>query len=90
MYDKLKPLGNQILPPASADITSSDTTSLSKALEGASAVVSLVGVLVGDAKKMEEIQLKGAERVAQVAKEQAVDRVVMMSAIGASTMGETP
>ena len=39
---------------------------------------------------MEEIQLKGAERVAQVAKEQGVGRVVLMSAIGASTMGETP
>jgi NADH dehydrogenase len=47
-------------------------------------------VLVGNAKKMESIQLHGAERVARVAKEQGVDRVVLMSAIGADKLGETP
>jgi uncharacterized protein YbjT (DUF2867 family) len=88
VYDKLSTLGKQILPPHSADIT--DPSSLAPALEGASAVVSLVGVLVGNAQKMEKVQKEGAENVARVAREQGVKRTVMISAIGADEGGATP
>lgn len=88
MYDKLSHLGSQILQPQSADITKPDT--LTPALEGASAVVSLVGVLVGDAKVMEKVQKEGAENVARVSRELGVKRTVMISAIGADALGETP
>lgn len=88
MYDKLSHLGSQILQPQSADITKPDT--LTPVLEGASAVVSLVGVLVGDAKVMEKVQKEGAENVARVSREVGVKRMVMISAIGADVLGETP
>lgn len=88
MYDRLSHLGSQILPPQRADIT--DPSSLAPVLEGASAVVSLVGVLVGNAKTMEKIQKEGAENVAQVAKQANVKRTVMISAIGADALGVTP
>jgi uncharacterized protein YbjT (DUF2867 family) len=90
VYDSLRPLGTQILPPQSADITNPDTTDLTKALDGAAAVVSLVGVLAGTAKMMEDVQLTGAARVAEAAKKGGVGRVVMLSAIGADRNGETP
>lgn len=88
MYDRLSHLGSQILPPQSADIT--NPTSLEPVLKDASAVVSLVGVLVGNAKKMEKIQKEGAENVARVAKDAKVKRTVMISAIGADVGGVTP
>jgi NADH dehydrogenase len=88
VYDKLSHLGSQILPPQSADITNPST--LKPALEGASAVVSLVGVLVGNAKVMEKVQKEGAENVARVAREEGVGRTVMISAIGADVGGVTP
>lgn len=88
MYDKLSHLGSQILPPQSADIT--DASSLNPVLKDASAVVSLVGVLVGNAKVMEKVQKEGAENVAKAAKEEGVKRVVMVSAIGADANGVTP
>ena len=88
MYDKLSHLGSQILPPQSADIT--DPSSLNPVLKDASAVVSLVGVLVGNAKVMEKVQKEGAENVAKAAREEGVGRVVMISAIGADSMGVTP
>lgn len=88
VYDRLSNLGRQILPPHSADIT--DPSTLAPALEGASAVVSLVGVLAGNAKQMEKVQKDGAENVARVAREQGVGRTVMISAIGADEGGATP
>lgn len=88
MYDRLSHLGSQILPPQSADIT--NPQSLEPVLKDASAVVSLVGVLVGNARTMEKIQKEGAENVASVAKEQGVKRTVMISAIGADALGVTP
>lgn len=88
MYDRLSHLGSQILPPQSADIT--DPSTLGPVLKDAAAVVSLVGVLVGDAKTMEKVQKEGAENVARVAKEEKVKRTVMISAIGADALGETP
>lgn len=88
MYDRLSHLGSQILPPQSADIT--NPASLEPVLKDASAVVSLVGVLVGNARKMEKIQKEGAENVALKAKEAGVRRTVMISAIGADAHGVTP
>ena len=88
MYDKLSHLGSQILPPQSADIT--DPSTLEPVLKDASAVVSLVGVLAGDARTMEKIQKEGAENVARVAKEAKVRRTVMISDIGADALGVTP
>ena len=88
MYDKLSHLGSQILPPQSADIT--DPSTLEPVLKDASAVVSLVGVLAGDARTMEKIQKEGAKNVARVAKEAKVRRTVMISAIGADALGVTP
>jgi NADH dehydrogenase len=89
VYDRLSHLGAQILPPQSADITSPDTAFLSNALKGASAVVSMAGLLVGSDKQMYEVQQRGAERVASVAKEQGVKRMVLISAIGANPAGVT-
>ncbi|KAK4689081.1 hypothetical protein P7C73_g1040, partial [Tremellales sp. Uapishka_1] len=87
-YDTLSHLGAQILPPQSADITLPAT--LGPVLEGASAVVSLVGLLTGSARQFDDIQRKGAENVALAAKEAGVGRVVMVSAIGADEKGTTP
>lgn len=90
VYERLKPLGSQILPPHSADITSSDTSQLDAALADANAVVSLTGILVGSEKKMIAVQEEGARRVAEAAKKGGVDRVVGISAIGADRGGVTP
>jgi hypothetical protein len=89
VYDRLSPLGSQILPPKTADITSPDLGPLESALEGASAVVSLAGVLVGSEKKMVEVQQEGAERVARTAKKVGAGRLVLVSAIGADKGGVT-
>lgn len=59
-------------------------------MEGAAAVVSLVGVLAGTEKMMQQVQLEGAGRVAEEAKKAGVGRVVMLSAIGSDPRGETP
>jgi len=53
-------------------------------------VVSMTGILVGTAEKMYEVQERGAERVAQTAKEMGVGRMVMLSAIGSDSFGATP
>ncbi|ORY34077.1 hypothetical protein BCR39DRAFT_518368 [Naematelia encephala] len=90
LHAKLVPLGAQILPPVSADITSPSPTSLQSALQGASAVVSMVGLLSAPAKAMYEVQEKGAQTVARLAKEEGVGRMVMISAIGADEHGPTP
>jgi hypothetical protein len=91
-YKSLAPLGSQILRPHSADITSSNLTPLEEALKDADAVVSLAGILVGSAKKMYDVQEKGAENVAKVAKEVGKEgvRLVLVSAIGADEGGVTP
>ena len=63
-----------------ADITRPST--LAHAFQGASCVVSLVGILLGNKNKFEDIQWKGAENVARAAKE-ASAKLVHVSAIGA-------
>lgn len=90
MYDRLSPLGSQILPPHSADITASDHDALREAMSGASAVVSMAGLLVGSPKQFYDIAEKGAENVVKAAKEAGVGRMVMISAIGADINGVTP
>lgn len=83
-------MGAQILPPASVDITSSSSVQeLRKAFEGASAVVSLAGLLVGSDKQMKALQEDGARRVGEAASEEGVGRVVDISAIGANPQGVT-
>ncbi|EAL23581.1 hypothetical protein CNBA2280 [Cryptococcus deneoformans B-3501A] len=90
LHSKLSTLGAQILPPASVDITSpSSTSELRKAFKGASAVVSLAGLLVGNDKQMKALQEDGARRVGEAASEEGVGRVVGVSAIGADLRGVT-
>lgn len=90
VHSKLSTLGAQILPPASVDITSpSSTSELRKAFKGASAVVSLAGLLVGNDKQMKALQEDGARRVGEAASEEGVGRVVGVSAIGADLRGVT-
>ena len=90
VYDRLSHLGSQILPPHSADITSNDRTNLDEAMQDASAVVSLAGLLVATPQQFFNVAEKGAENVAKSAKEAGVERMVMISAIGADINGPTP
>lgn len=90
VYSKLSTLGSQILPPASIDITSpSSPAELRKTFKGASAVVSMAGLLVGSDKQMKALQEDGAKRVGEAAAEEGVGRVVSISAIGANPQGAT-
>ncbi|KIY58273.1 hypothetical protein I307_02067 [Cryptococcus deuterogattii 99/473] len=90
LYSKLSTLGSQILPPASIDITSpSSPAELRKTFKGASAVVSMAGLLVGSDKQMKALQEDGAKRVGEAAAEEGVGRVVSISAIGANPQGAT-
>ncbi|XAO23872.1 hypothetical protein I312_102657 [Cryptococcus bacillisporus CA1280] len=90
LYSKLSTLGSQILPPASIDITSpSSAVELRKTFKGASAVVSMAGLLVGSDKQMKALQEDGAKRVGEAAAEEGVRRVVGISAIGANPQAAT-
>lgn len=61
-----------------------DDNSVSRALQGADAVVNCVGILVESGKnKFGAIQAEGAARIARLAAENGVDRMVQISAIGA-------
>lgn len=87
VYQSLKGLGAQLLPPAKVDITQPST--ILPAVEGADAVISLVGILTGTEKQFIDLQEKGGQYVAQAAKDAGVKRVVMVSALGIDG-GETP
>ncbi|KAH0590999.1 hypothetical protein H2248_001110 [Termitomyces sp. 'cryptogamus'] len=76
---------DRLLPPVSLDITKPETLPL--AFHNANVVISLVGVLNGSPKAFEEIQLKGAENVAQAAKG-AGAKLIHFSAIGADPQSE--
>ncbi|KAG5353661.1 hypothetical protein C0989_003798 [Termitomyces sp. Mn162] len=76
---------DRLLPPVSLDITKPETLPL--AFRNANVVISLVGVLNGSPKAFEEIQLKGAENVAQAAKG-AGAKLIHFSAIGADPQSE--
>lgn len=79
----LKPMGDlgQIsLIPASV----LDDASVSRAVDGADAVVNLVGILAeGGKATFQRIHVEGAERVAKAARAAGVGRFVQMSALGA-------
>ena len=68
---------------AAADITAPE--SVSKAVEGASAVINLVGILKGD---FRSVHRDGAANVAKAAKEAGAKALVHVSAIGASLDSE--
>lgn len=79
----LRPLGNvgQIVPTA-ARIDHAD--SVARAIEGAVAVVNLVGIMHESGKStFEGIHLRGPERLGAAAAEAGVERVVHISALGA-------
>ena len=59
-------------------------------MDGASAVVSMAGLLVASPKRFYEVAEKGAENVAKAAKQAGVGRMVMISAIGSDPNGPTP
>jgi NADH dehydrogenase len=61
-----------------ADITDADT--VKRAVDGASAVVNLVGVF---GRKMQEVHVDGARNIAQAAKKAGTQALVHISAIGA-------
>lgn len=61
-----------------------DDNSVRAAMQGADAVVNCVGILVESGKnKFDAIQSEGAERIARLAAEEGVARMVQISAIGA-------
>lgn len=58
--------------------------SVARAVDGADAVINLVGILVEDgAQRFDAVQAKGAAAVAQACAAQGITRLVQMSAIGA-------
>ena len=67
-----------------------DDASVRQAMHGADAVVNCVGILSEIAKnRFEAVQLEGAGRVARIAKDQDVARLVHLSAIGADAGGDS-
>ncbi|MEX3313997.1 complex I NDUFA9 subunit family protein [Sulfitobacter sp. PS-8MA] len=67
-----------------------DDASVRAALRGADAVVNCVGVLVESGKNgFDAVQSEGAERVARLAAEEGVARMVQISAIGADMNAES-
>ena len=76
-------------PPGWVDIVQANVRhrlSVERAVEGADAVVNLVGILYEKGKQsFESAQLAGAVNVAEAAKAAGVQRFVQMSAIGADT-----
>ncbi len=63
--------------------------SVDRALEGATAVVNLVGLLFEKgSQKFDEVQAQGAETIAEAAKKAGVMRLVQVSAIGADPRGK--
>lgn len=63
-----------------------DDASVAAVMQGADAVVNCVGILARQGKNtFEAVQAEGAERVARIAAEQGVARMVQLSAIGADS-----
>jgi uncharacterized protein YbjT (DUF2867 family) len=65
------------------DLTAADVTrreSVNRAVDGASAVINLVGILKGD---FQSVHVEGATNVAKAAREADADALVQVSAIGA-------
>lgn len=73
--------------PVQANIR--DDASTARAMEGADAVINLVGILYPTGRqKFETVQLEGAERIARLAAERGIKRFVQLSAIGADADSE--
>lgn len=84
----LKPLGNvgQIVPVRARLQSDAEVTA---AVQGADAVVNLVGILAeGGAQSFEALQHLGAQRIAEIAAAEGITRFVQMSAIGADPDAE--
>ncbi|WP_182911895.1 complex I NDUFA9 subunit family protein [Sphingomonas cavernae] len=81
----LKPLGNLGQTQfVAADVTHKD--SVARAVQGADAVINLVGILSG---KFDKVHVEGARNVAEAAAAAGVATFVHMSAIGASAQAES-
>ena len=76
-----------LLPPIPIDITNPQT--LRQAFDNADVVVSLVGILHGSPEQFDKIQWRGAENVANAAKEVGA-RLIHISAIGADKDSDIP
>ena len=67
-----------------------DDASVRQVMQGADAVVNCVGILAEHGKnKFSSVQAEGAERIAKLAAEEGVSRMVHLSAIGADTQSES-
>lgn len=80
----LRPLGavGQVVPFATSILRDD---SVRRAVEGAEEVVNLVGILAPSGRQtFSAVHVAGAERVARAAREAGVNRLVQMSALGAS------
>lgn len=81
-------------PPGWVDIVQAnvrDRASIERALDGADAVVNLVGILFESGKQtFSGEQADGAALVAEVAAEKGITRFIQMSAIGASETSKSP
>lgn len=81
-------------PPGWVDIVQAnirDRASLERALDGADAVVNLVGILFEHARQtFQGEQADGARLLAEVAKEKGITRFVQVSAIGADINSRSP
>ncbi|MEP2919559.1 MAG: complex I NDUFA9 subunit family protein [Sulfitobacter sp.] len=67
-----------------------DDASVASVMQGADAVVNCVGVLAENGKNtFDAVQSEGAERIARIAQERGIDRMVHVSAIGADTQSES-
>lgn len=67
-----------------------DDTSVASALDGAEAVVNCVGILAEDGdNRFDSVQAEGAARIARLAAEAGITRMVQISAIGADMDAES-
>jgi NADH dehydrogenase len=67
-----------------------DDASVAQVMSGADAVVNCVGILAEDGKnRFDAVQAEGAERIARLAAEQGITKMVHISAIGADEAAES-
>lgn len=85
----LRPMGDVgQVTPVLANI--SDDRSVAAAVEGVDAVINLVGILFNSGQqRFDTIHKDGAERVARLSHEAGVNRLIHMSALGASSHSES-
>ncbi len=85
----VKPMGDVgQVTPVRANIT--DEAAVAVAIEGSDAVVNLVGILYSRGKqRFDAIHRDGAARVARLSRDAGVERLVQMSALGASTTSQS-